>query len=151
MDATMPNEIITNAQTHTHTPLWSVYTRFCIHTLPVYTRFCILGYIIPSYWKRNTHSITHPSLQIWSRDNTTLPTPDHLAKVRPLINKSMSVQQRLGSDVRFRADLQPDSMEAIPFWFCQQCHCQQCHNNLRPGSSSQDQYLTLCLNYILLM
>ncbi len=67
-----------NKCTHTHTPLWSVHR---------------LLYLRPSYWKRNTHSITHPSLQRSIRrplhfcDNTTLPTPDHLAKVRPLFNK----------------------------------------------------------------
>ncbi len=101
----------THTHTHTHTPLWSVHT---LHHLT----------------GKEIHSplLTHASLQIIMKTSTppflrqrhtTLPTPDHLAKVHPLIKKSMSARQRaayrLGSDVRFRADLQPDSMEAKTF------------------------------------
>ncbi len=57
VDATMPNKIITNSQTHT--PLWSVH------------RLLYLRLHVPSYWKRNTHSITHSPIA--SKINSSTP------------------------------------------------------------------------------
>ncbi len=117
VDATMPNKI---AQTHAHTQI--AVERTC--------RLLYLRLHVPFYWKRNTHSIilTHRFKDQFVDHSIFVTTllsrhPIIWPKYAPFSTRSMSAHRsaayRLGSDVRFRADLQPDSMEAkkIPFWF----------------------------------